>query len=101
MKSIPLDVPVTADSAIVWRDDALFLLDQRELPARVMFVPCPDVQSTAEAITAMVVRGAPAIGITAAYGVALAARDRFREDPDNWRATWQKVEHKWNHDLCP
>lgn len=89
MKSLPLDVSVTADSAILWRDDALFLLDQRGLPARVEFVPCPDLQSTAEAITAMVVRGAPAIGITAAYGVALAARDRFLEAPDNWRSAFE------------
>lgn len=85
MQTVSLAIPVTADSAILWRDDTLFLLDQRALPTCERFVVCPDVQTTAEAIRAMVVRGAPAIGITAAYGVALAARERFRQDRSNWR----------------
>ncbi len=50
------------------------MLDQRELPARVTFIDYADPRAVAEAITAMVVRGAPAIGITAAYGLVLAAQ---------------------------
>ncbi|QBS36879.1 MULTISPECIES: S-methyl-5-thioribose-1-phosphate isomerase [Thermaerobacter] len=51
----------------------LHLLDQRRLPAEERWVACSSVEEVARAIEAMVVRGAPAIGIAAAYGVALAA----------------------------
>ncbi len=53
--------------------DRVFLLEQRELPAREVYVALHDAAAVAEAIRAMVVRGAPAIGIAAAYGMALAA----------------------------
>ncbi|SDF96417.1 methylthioribose-1-phosphate isomerase [Onishia taeanensis] len=55
-------------------DDSLELLDQRWLPSRRETLRIDTAEAAAEAITAMVVRGAPAIGITAAYGVVLAAR---------------------------
>ncbi|WP_438027919.1 S-methyl-5-thioribose-1-phosphate isomerase [Sorangium sp. So ce233] len=55
-------------------DDRVFLLEQRELPERERYVTVTDVAGVAEAIRSMVVRGAPAIGIAAAYGMALAAR---------------------------
>lgn len=60
---------------IRWRGDYLELLDQRLLPAQEMYVALRDVESIAAAIRDMIVRGAPAIGITAAYGVALAAKN--------------------------
>jgi methylthioribose-1-phosphate isomerase len=85
MQEVILDVPVSADTAILWRNDRLYLLDQRRLPTREVFIECPDVQTAAEAIRAMVVRGAPAIGITAAYGIVLAARRRYAQDPLAWR----------------
>ena len=86
MQEVELDIPVSADVAILWRDDRLYLLDQRALPRREVFVECPDVQTTAEAIRSMVVRGAPAIGITAAYGVVLAVRERYAHARGHWRA---------------
>jgi methylthioribose-1-phosphate isomerase len=58
---------------IRWRDRKLQLLDQRKLPREVVWVTCSDAHETAVAIRDMVVRGAPAIGVTAAFGVALAA----------------------------
>ena len=85
MHEVSLDIPVTADAAIVWHDGLLYLLDQRVLPGREVFIRCSDAASTADAIHAMVVRGAPAIGITAAYGVALAAREQFTRSPTGWR----------------
>ena len=85
MQAVTLDIPINADAAIVWRENFLYLLDQRKLPRQEVFIRCEDAQTTADAIRAMVVRGAPAIGITAAYGVALAARQRFSESPGNWR----------------
>jgi methylthioribose-1-phosphate isomerase len=75
----------TPDNAIVWRDDTLYLLDQRVLPMQERFVACADLQAAASAIREMVVRGAPAIGITAAYAIVLSARRRFAEHPDHWR----------------
>jgi len=59
---------------IVWSGDHLRLLDQRELPARETWVECRSAAEVAAAIHGMAVRGAPAIGISAAYGLALDAR---------------------------
>lgn len=70
---------------IIWQDDRLQLLDQRLLPAEHTYIILTDVKSVAQAITDMVVRGAPAIGITAAYGIVIAARQRFNENPHNWK----------------
>lgn len=61
--------------AVQWRDAQLFLLDQRDLPQRVEYLAMQNYRQVAQAITDMVVRGAPAIGIAAAYGMALAARE--------------------------
>ena len=57
-----------------WRDGRLELIDQRRLPLEIEYVGCETAAQTADAIRDMVVRGAPAIGCTAAYGVALAAQ---------------------------
>jgi methylthioribose-1-phosphate isomerase len=57
-----------------FRDGALWLLDQTRLPLEVVPVVCRDDRQVAEAIVEMQVRGAPAIGLAAAYGVVLAAR---------------------------
>ena len=72
-------------SAIAWRDGALELLDQRALPGASLRLRCTDCTAVADAIREMVVRGAPAIGVTAAYGVVLAARQRFAHSPAAWR----------------
>lgn len=56
-----------------WAGDRLELLDQRELPAREVWLSLRTWEQVAEAIRTMAVRGAPAIGVAAAYGMALAA----------------------------
>lgn len=61
------------DRAIEWREQKLFLLDQRALPGTIDFLQLLTVEEVFHAIKNMVVRGAPAIGITAAYGVVLSA----------------------------
>lgn len=71
--------------AIQWQGDHLRLLDQRLLPQQEDWIALHDVQAVANAIRDMVVRGAPAIGITAAYGVVIAATARYAEDPDAWQ----------------
>ncbi|HEY8181043.1 MAG TPA: S-methyl-5-thioribose-1-phosphate isomerase [Thermoanaerobaculia bacterium] len=57
---------------IRWRGDALELLNQLLLPRKVEYVRCNTSHEVAESIRSMVVRGAPAIGVAAAFGMALA-----------------------------
>ena len=59
---------------VEWKDGAVRLLDQSRLPAVVEFLDCQDYQTVADAIRTLKVRGAPAIGVTAAMGVALGAQ---------------------------
>jgi methylthioribose-1-phosphate isomerase len=56
-----------------WDGSSLSLLDQRLLPGREVWLDCRTASEVAEAIRTMVVRGAPAIGVSAAFGMALAA----------------------------
>ncbi len=56
---------------IYWDKDKVVMIDQRKLPAEEIYVECKDYQQVAEAIEKMVIRGAPAIGVAAAFGVAL------------------------------
>ncbi len=58
---------------IKWMGDRLILLDQRYLPYKESYVECFSAEDVADAIFNMVVRGAPAIGVSAAYGMALAS----------------------------
>jgi len=71
--------------AVLWQDDRLQLLDQRILPHQHVYLSYDEPAAVAQAIRDMVVRGAPAIGVTAAYGVVLAGRNRFRSAGNAWR----------------
>ena len=71
--------------AIQWQDDKLLLLDQRKLPQQEIYLEYHSAAQVADAIHDMVVRGAPAIGITAAYGVVLAVQKHFTASPGNWQ----------------
>lgn len=68
-----------------WADDHLALLDQRLLPGETRWLRCDSADAVADAIRAMVVRGAPAIGIAAAFGAVLAAREAVAAAPTDWR----------------
>jgi methylthioribose-1-phosphate isomerase len=63
---------------IRWKGDRLELLDQRLLPEQMVYVTCTTAAEVATAIRDMVVRGAPAIGCAAAFGVALGGKDSFQ-----------------------
>ncbi|MEI6092759.1 MAG: S-methyl-5-thioribose-1-phosphate isomerase [bacterium] len=70
-----------------WESDAVSFIDQRILPLEEKYISCTDYKQVAEAIETMVVRGAPAIGVSAAYGIALGLKslrfyelDRIRRD---------------------
>jgi len=74
---------------IWWEDAAVCLIDQRALPLRIETIRCTTVAQTAQAITNMVVRGAPAIGCTAAYGMALAGYQSNASEPNRLLADLQ------------
>ncbi len=79
---------------IRWTGDALELLDQRRLPFEVEYVRCRSSEDVFDAIRALTVRGAPAIGIAAAWGLVLAARDIDAADgADAARALEPAIEH--------
>lgn len=56
---------------IAWQDDAIVMIDQRKLPSAEVYVHCKSANEVARAIKSMVIRGAPAIGVAAAMGIAL------------------------------
>jgi len=72
--------------AIEWTAAGLRLLDQRRLPGEEVYLEFADAAAVAAAIRDMVVRGAPAIGITAAYGVVLSVRQHSGHSPADWRS---------------
>ena len=59
---------------IDWQGDAIVMVDQRKLPGQEVYVRCRSAQEVAKAIRTMVIRGAPAIGVAAAMGIALGIR---------------------------
>ncbi|NWF91320.1 MAG: S-methyl-5-thioribose-1-phosphate isomerase [Syntrophaceae bacterium] len=76
---------------IEWRGDCVRLLDQRALPRRACYIVCKDASSVAEAIQKMAIRGAPAIGVAAAMGVALAAKRSRTLRPALFRQEMERV----------
>ncbi|KKM77456.1 hypothetical protein LCGC14_1369870 [marine sediment metagenome] len=75
----------TMMTPIIWKNDQLHLLDQRELPRSETWLEYDDAYAVADAIQTMVVRGAPAIGVTAAYGVVIAATNMWKEHTTEWQ----------------
>ena len=73
-------------SPLRWEDDGLRLLDQTNLPAAEVERSCARWEEVAAAIRTLVVRGAPAIGVAAAFGVALAARQSAARSFDDFMA---------------
>ncbi|MBI2994252.1 MAG: S-methyl-5-thioribose-1-phosphate isomerase [Gammaproteobacteria bacterium] len=69
---------------LVWEEGAVKILDQRLLPGAETYLRLRSAEAVIDAIRAMAVRGAPAIGIAAAYGVVLAARETWERHPGNW-----------------
>lgn len=85
--SAPGAAPADLFSPIRWGNGRVYLLDQLRLPHEERWVACTSVEEVAAAIRDMVVRGAPAIGITAAYGMAVASRTVPREKLSASRST--------------
>lgn len=76
---------------IRWDGDAVALIDQRYLPGKEDYLACTDARAVAEAIKDMVVRGAPAIGVTAALGIALGLKQSRASDLDALRESMSSL----------
>ncbi len=74
---------------IEWKDGVVRMLDQSKLPLETIYIECRDYQTVARGIKELWVRGAPAIGITAAMGLALGAR---QISADTFDAFWTQFE---------
>ncbi len=72
---------------IQWKDGAVVMIDQTRLPLHVEYVTCRTYQEVATAIRDMIIRGAPAIGVAAAMGVALGAMQAEEGDLDGQMET--------------
>ena len=77
---------------ITWENDALRLIDQTLLPEKYKFITCRDVGTVAEAIVSLRVRGAPAIGVAAAYGVVIAAQEAIARNADFDRCVAESIQ---------
>jgi methylthioribose-1-phosphate isomerase len=85
---MPSDHPCEVRT-IEWRDGAVVMIDQRRLPLEEVYVTCRTYEEVAEAIRAMTLRGAPAIGVAAAMGMALAGRAAQEQAPEAFRLELQ------------
>jgi methylthioribose-1-phosphate isomerase len=82
---------MTAIFPVIWRDDRVFLIDQTKLPNEYETVEIDRCEDMATAITNMIVRGAPAIGVAAAYGMYLGAREIDAESHQEFLERLEKV----------
>src|SRR4029434_4919500 len=76
---------------IEWRDDAVVMIDQRKLPASEIYVTCKTAPEVAKAIKTMVIRGAPAIGVAAAMGIALGMQKSKATGTKQFATEFQKL----------
>ena len=76
---------------IDWRDDAVVMIDQRKLPGSEIWVRCRTANEVARAIRTMVIRGAPAIGVAAAMGIAIGMRRSKATGTRAFATEFQKI----------
>jgi methylthioribose-1-phosphate isomerase len=76
---------------VEWKDNQVRILDQSVLPEDVRFLDCTDYTEVAEAIRELKVRGAPAIGVTVALGIALGAKQYTKQDVEGFHRHMDEV----------
>ncbi len=76
---------------IAWQDDTVVMIDQRKLPSKEVYVTCRTANEMARAIKSMVIRGAPAIGVAAAMGIALEMRRSTAKGTRQFAVEFQKT----------
>lgn len=77
--------------AIEWKENKVVMLDQTKLPCEVIFIDCTDHRMIAEGIKKLRIRGAPAIGIAAAMGIALGAQEIRAENFDEFTKALEPI----------
>lgn len=77
--------------AIEWKENRVVMLDQTKLPCEVTFIDCTDFRMIAEGIRKLRIRGAPAIGIAAAMGIALGAQEIRAENFDGFKKALEPI----------
>lgn len=86
-----MNLPTTQVYPIIWHDGRILLIDQNRLPTEYAFVEISRCDDMAQAIKTMIVRGAPAIGIAAAYGMYLGAQEIHTNDREEFLKQLEKV----------
>lgn len=76
---------------IEWKKDRVRILDQRRLPQEVRYIDCRNASSVAQAIRSMAIRGAPAIGVAAAMGIALGAKKIQTDRRESFRKSVERI----------
>ncbi len=76
---------------IEWKNDRIVMIDQRKLPGKEIYFECHDFRAVAFAIKKMVIRGAPAIGVAAAMGIALGAQKIKAKDFAGFKKNFNKI----------
>lgn len=76
---------------VFWKDDTVVMIDQRALPLAERYVTCIDYREVIAAIRDLTVRGAPAIGVAAAMGIALGAMQIPDASPEDFRRTFNDI----------
>jgi methylthioribose-1-phosphate isomerase len=76
---------------IEWKGDSVVMIDQRKLPSLEVYVTCKTASEVAKAIRTMVIRGAPAIGVAAAMGIALGMRHSKATGTKQFATEFQRV----------
>src|SRR2546425_13150234 len=78
-------------NTIEWTDEGVILLDQRRLPEQEIYLTLRSAEEVAEAIRDMAIRGAPAIGVAAAMGIALGFRSADDDSPGTRRPRFESL----------
>src|ERR687898_2482824 len=76
---------------IEWKEEGVVMIDQRKLPSAEVYVTCRTASEVARAIKTMVIRGAPAIGVAAAMGIALGMRKSRATGTKQFATEFQKT----------
>ena len=76
---------------IYWQDNAVVMIDQRALPVEERYVTCTDYREVIAAINDLTIRGAPAIGVAAAMGIALGSLRIDANAPEAFRAAFEEI----------
>ena len=83
---------ITGLRTVEWKNNKVIMIEQTKLPNELIFVEYDDFNQVANAIKTLIVRGAPAIGVSGAFGLGLAALQSKAQKKKNYYLTWKMQE---------